>query len=53
MKKYLLVALCAIVFGGATSYLVVKGLLNGEESVTYVHSRRKSRGNENRYLSYR
>lgn len=37
MKKYLLVALCAIVFGGATSYLVVKGLLNGEESVTYVH----------------
>lgn len=38
MKKYLLVALCAILVGGATSYLVVKSVLNGDKSTTYTYS---------------
>ena len=38
MKKYLLVALCAILVGGATSYLVVKKVLASENGGTYVYS---------------
>lgn len=36
MKKYLLVALCAILFGGAASYIVVKLTVKGDNSSTYV-----------------
>ena len=38
MKRFLLVALCAILFGGATSFIVVRSVLNGNQSDVYTYS---------------
>ena len=38
MKRFLLVALCAILVGGATSFIVVKSVLNSNQSDVYTYS---------------
>ena len=38
MKNYLLVALSAILLGGATSYVVVNKMMKGEDNSPYIYS---------------